>query len=147
MATNLITGKELQRYKWVPFCLPETRLQPGVEQTVSTLTLLPGQRATLAWLSVHVIRILVLRAVPVKLNPAYDAVYAGLFGTGATRLAGPPGQPLVYAGTDLPGTIGHFPPHQAWPIDEPDTYAVFAINNLTNPPVDASVTGSWLVHL
>lgn len=145
--TNLITETDLGRYLWVPFNLPETRLQPNVEQTVSILTLPPGQSATLAWLSVHLIRVLVLAAVPTKINEGYASAYAGLYGGRADTLAGPPGEPLAYAGTDLPGTIGTFPIHQAWPINEADTYGIFVVNNLSNPPVDVSVSGAWLIHL
>lgn len=144
---TLVTHRDLGRWIWVPFNLSETRLTPGVEQTVHTLTLAAGQQATLAWLSIHLIRILVLSAVPTKINPGYAAVYAGLFGSQALGLQGAPGEPLVYAGTDLPGTIGTLPPHQAWPISVPDNYAVMVVNNLNNPPVDVSVSGAWLVHL
>jgi hypothetical protein len=146
VAPTYLTSADLGRHLWVPFNLPETRIQPGVEQLIHILQLSPGQRATLVWLSVNLIRVLVLTAAPVKLNPGYNSVYAGLFGGGADRLTGAPGQPLVYAGTDLPGTVGVFPAQQAWPLDEPDTYAVMLVNNLTNPPIDASASGAWLVH-
>ena len=147
MASNLVTEDDLKRYQYVPFNLPETRLNPGIEQTVSMIQTTQGQKLTLAWLSVHLIRVLVLNAVPAKANPTYNSVYAGLYGNRADRLAGPPGEPLAYAGTDVPGTIGVFPPAQVWPIDQPDTYGIFVINNLINPPVYVSVSGAWLVRL
>jgi len=131
----------------VPFSLPETRLRPGVEQTINVLTLSSGQQATLAWLSVHLIRIAALTAVPTKTNTSFAAIYAGLFGSRADELTGAPGQPLVYAGVDFPGTIGVLPPHQAWPITAPDTYAVMVVNNLIDPPADVTVSGAWLLHI
>lgn len=147
MASTLVTEDDLGRYLWVPFGLPETLLNPGIEQTVSMLQLAPGQKATLAWLSVHLIRIKVLNTIPVKANPTYNSVYVGLYGNRADLLEGPPGEALAYAGVDIPGTIGVFPPAQVWPLDQPDTYGVFVVNNLTNPPAYASVSGAWLIHL
>lgn len=147
MASTLVTEDELGRYLWVPFNLPETRLNPGIEQTVSMIQTVQGQRLTLAWLSIHLIRVLVLTAVPVKANSSYNSVYAGLYGQRADLLAGPPGEPLAYAGVDIPGTVSVFPPAQVWPIDQPDTYGIFVVNNLTNPPAYVSVSGAWLVHL
>ncbi len=147
MSSELITEDDLGRYLWIPFNLPETLLNPGIEQTVSMLTLAQGQRATLAWLSVHLVRILVLTAIPVKGNPTYNSVFAGLYGSRADLLAGPPGEALAYVGVDIPGVVKVFPPAQVWPLDQPDTYGVFVVNNLTNPPVYASVSGTWLVHL
>jgi hypothetical protein len=147
MSSQFITEDDLGRYLWVPFNLPETMLEPGVEQTVTMLQLAQGQRATLSWLSVHLIRMLVLSAPPMKNNPTYNSVYAGLYGSRADLLAGPPGEPLAYVGVDIPGTVGVFPPAQVWPLDQPDTYGVFVVNNLNNPPVYVSVSGAWLIHL
>ena len=126
------------------FCLPESRVPPQGAIPVAHLRLSPGQTARLRWLSVHLIRIVGIgEAAPEKVSTGLGAVYAGLYADGAAlRFA--PGLPLAYTPVDDPG-VNQTSPYFYHDMENPGTYLILLVNNMSNAYADVSVTGSFAV--
>src|SRR5574343_194494 len=128
---SLATKYEFDNRLDIPFNLAESRLDASLSLPVASLRLSAGQRVSLTWLNLHLIR-LVIGTIPRKRNPGFGAAYVGLFGGRSDLIGGPPGQPLAYVGLDIPGGKRLSPWLGQVEISEPDTYTVLLVNNLIN---------------
>ena len=145
MNDTFTTNAQFATQLWVPFNLSQTNLSPGSCTPLGVLSLGQGQSATLSWLTLHFVRLLA-GYVPSKLNQSLNSVYVGLYGSEGSLIQVIPGQPLAYAGLDVPGVTQlspAFAPHLA----EPDTYTVLVVNNLRDAAVNVVTTGTWRVVL
>lgn len=140
----LATTAAFRRTLDVGFCLPQTTVKAGTAEQVSSITILPGQRLLVRWLTVHFIRFAAELAPPAKVNQALGAVYAGLYGDRGEKITAPAGQPLVYVPVELPGVV---PASASYVLDLiPGTYSLLAANNLFCD-AEISVSGTFRVIL
>jgi hypothetical protein len=144
---NFVTERRLDARLYLPFNLPQARLDPDTAQPVAFVSLLLGQRLRLAWLNLHLVRVLGDSfTAPTKANPSLAASYTGLYGGRANYITEPTGQPLSYTACDIPG-VGLFNPVFYEDVSAPDVYSVIVVNNFKDAQIDVCVSGSFMVEI
>jgi hypothetical protein len=143
---GLVTTAAFNRALNVGFALPQATLLPNSAEQVTIITVAPGQRLQLRWLTLHLVRLnSAVTAAPVKVNAALATAYVGLYGQDAELIRSPAGRPLLYTGAEVPGAVQARP---SFPVDlSPGTYAVLAVNNLYAVTLEVAVCGSLHVSL
>jgi hypothetical protein len=143
---NFVTQKSLDSRLYLPFNISQARLVQDTAQPVAFVGLVLGQRLRLAWLHLHLIRVLggVINS-PTKINPSLGACYTGLYGSRANYILQPPGQPMSYVSCEVPGCRWANPVFYE-DVSSPDIYSVIVINNFKDAEIDVSVSGAFCVE-
>lgn len=131
---------------YLPFNLPQARLDPDTAQPIAFVSLKLGQKLRLAWLNLHLVRLVGNSfTAPTKVNPSLAASYAGLYGGRANYILEPTGQPMSYTACDIPGA-SLFNPVFFEDVSSPDVYSVIVVNNFRDAQIDVCVSGSFMVE-
>ncbi len=143
---GIVTTDTFEQTLDVGFNLPQTLLRPNTAEQVTVITVAPGQRLQLRWLTLHLVKLnSSATQIPTKVNASLGTFYVGLFGDRADFIRAPAGRPLLYAAVELPGAAQERP---AFAINlSPGTYSMLAVNNLFGVTIEAAICGSFRLNL
>lgn len=144
LPTSYIPAETLGRWLDQPFCLSQTILFPRSSVLVASISLPPGFRLSLRWLSLHFVDIVTQNDVAEKLTTNMAITYAGLYSGTFENLNLHSGQPLVYVPCEVPGQ-NQTDPFYWRDFEAPDTYAILAVNNTSKTQLRVSVSGTFRV--
>ena len=121
-AATYITTERYASIADMPICLPQTELRRGSSVTIATFKLEEGQRASIRFMDMNVLRILTPGVTPDRINSTYGICYVGVF---AGYMAA---SPSVTVSTDRVGTASLNAGCESV-IASPGVYTVKLINN------------------
>ena len=138
------TKNRLDTIRDVPLALPQAQLRRGDSIVVSSFKLALGQKLSLGWLGLQLLKL--SPGTPQRVNSSLGIIYAGIYAGGFDTLRRPSGTPLQLLSISSP-TMKILNPYTHREFSGPDIIEVLVVNNTTNIDVEVMLVGASKFYL